>query len=132
MVGTSMNSGASPIDGFTGGHDLMVALYGVGQHNFGFTISDFRVFGVGSNNPPTANAGLDRTEECTSPTGSQVTLDSTNSTDPDGDALTYSWTGSFGTVSGATPTITLPLGSHTITLTVDDGKNSGDTILNSS
>jgi hypothetical protein len=54
MVGTSMNSGAIPIDGFTGGHDLMVALYGVGQHNFGFTISDFRVFGVGSNNPPTA------------------------------------------------------------------------------
>jgi hypothetical protein len=52
----------------------------------------------------------------------EVTLDGTGSSDPDGDALTYTWSGDFGTLTGATPEVTLPLGTHTITLTVDDGR----------
>lgn len=77
------------------------------------------------NAPPVANAGLDRTIEATAPNTS-VTLDGTASTDPDGDALTYTWTGPFGTATGAQPTVLLPLGTHTITLTVDDGNGETD------
>lgn len=77
---------------------------------------------------PVPDAGPDQTVECTSPSGTEVQLDGSGSSDPDGDALTHTWTGPFveggGTVTGETPTVTLPLGTHTITLTVDDGEDS--------
>ncbi len=50
-----------------------------------------------------------------------MTLDGSGSSNPDSDPLTFTWTGLFGTVSGPNPTVALPLGTHTITLTVDDG-----------
>jgi serine protease len=77
------------------------------------------------NQAPVADAGADQCVSCTAPGATQVTLDGAGSSDPDGDTLTYSWTGSFpegsGTVTGVSPSVTLPLGKHTITLTVDDG-----------
>lgn len=77
---------------------------------------------VSGNSPPVANAGSDQTVPCSGPTGTQVTLNGTGSSDPDGDALTHIWSGPFGTASGSTPIVTLPLGTHTITLTVNDSK----------
>lgn len=74
------------------------------------------------NQPPVANAGPDQTVEATSPSGASVTLNGSGSSDPDGDVLTYNWTGLFGAVSGVSPTVTLPLGTHTVTLTVSDGQ----------
>ena len=71
--------------------------------------------------PPVANAGPDQTVECADSNGAAVTLDGSGSSDANGDTLTYTWTGPFGTVGGVQPTVTLPLGTHTITLTVDDG-----------
>ncbi len=71
---------------------------------------------------PIANAGADQTVECTSTSGATVTLDGSASSDPNGDTLTFTWTGPFGTATGPDPTIRLPLGTHTTTLTVDDGK----------
>ena len=80
---------------------------------------------------PVANAGPDQTVSCDQNCKATVTLDGRGSSDPDGDALTYTWTGSFGTVSGPTPMVTLPKGQHQITLTVDDGRGgvASDTVL---
>lgn len=75
-----------------------------------------------SNQPPVANAGTDQLVECTGPSGASVTLDGSGSTDPDGDAITYKWTWNGGTADGVNPTISLPLGTTEVTLTVSDGK----------
>ena len=74
------------------------------------------------NVPPTAEAGANLSVECLAPF-TAVTLDGTGSHDPNGDPLSYTWTfpDGFTTVTGATPTVRLPVGSHTLTLTVDDG-----------
>jgi hypothetical protein len=62
----------------------------------------------------------------TAAAGTQVKLDGTHSTDADGDSLTYRWTGPFpeggGTVTGASPTVTLPAGASKISLIVNDGE----------
>jgi hypothetical protein len=79
------------------------------------------LFQLDSNRAPSAVAGADFSAECAGPAGTQVTLDGTGSSDPDGDPLTYLWTGSFGTATGARPTVTLPLGAAAITLVVSDG-----------
>lgn len=77
------------------------------------------------NRPPVANAGTDQTAEQAGRAGAPVLLDGSASSDPDGDPLTYTWTGPFpeggGTVHGASPTVTLPLGTSTVSLVVNDG-----------
>ena len=70
--------------------------------------------------PVEADAGPDQTVECTSPDGANVLLDGRGSSGPQGRELTFTWTNSFGTAEGATPTVTLPLGVHPITLVVED------------
>ena len=70
--------------------------------------------------PPVADAGLDQDVECVLDPSTQFTLDGSGSSDPDGGPLTFSWSGPFGVAVGATPTVALPLGVHTITLTVTD------------
>ena len=78
------------------------------------------------NQPPQAEAGPPQTVECIGPDGATVTLDATRSSDPENDPLTYSWTGPFGLVQGATSPVTLPVGSHEITLVADDGRGGSD------
>jgi len=80
------------------------------------------------NAPPVADAGPDQTVEAAGPSGAQVAFDGSGSSDPDGDALTYAWTENGAEIAtGAAPTVTLALGTHTITLSVDDGKGETDT-----
>jgi hypothetical protein len=83
------------------------------------------------NQAPTANAGPDQTVEATAPAGTPVTLDGSASTDPDLDTLTYLWkegdTVLAGPVTTAQSVVTLSLGTHVITLTVDDGNGGTDT-----
>jgi N-acetylneuraminic acid mutarotase len=82
-----------------------------------------------ANLAPIADAGDDRTVPSTSSSGAAVTLDGAGSSDPDGDALSYTWTGSFGTASGVGPTVSLPVGASVVTLTVSDGAlTSSDTV----
>jgi flagellar basal body-associated protein FliL len=59
--------------------------------------------------------------------GADIVLDGTASSDPDGDALSMTWSDSgkmLGT--GATLTVRLAKGRHLITLKVDDGKKGGN------
>ena len=78
------------------------------------------------NRPPVADAGSNQTVNANLGSAT-VTLDGSGSSDPDGDPLTFAWAGPFGTVGGVSPTVTLPGGVHTITLTVGDGRGGVDT-----
>lgn len=81
------------------------------------------------NLPPMANAGPDQIVEQTSPAGAEVTLNATGSSDPYNDPLAYYWNWPGDSATGATPTIILPPGNTTVTLTVSDGQfNSTDTV----
>jgi hypothetical protein len=84
-----------------------------------------------ANQSPAADAGADQSVAAGPNCLGVVSLNGTGSSDPDGDVLSYTWTGPFGTVYGSTPTVSLPLGTHTITLTVDDGKggSASDTVV---
>ncbi|SNB47923.1 HYR domain-containing protein [Geobacter sp. DSM 9736] len=73
------------------------------------------------NAPPQANPGVSQTYECSGPL-TAVTLDGSGSLDPDGDTLSYSWSGPFGTATGSPVLTMLARGIHAITLTVSDGK----------
>ncbi|WP_224363644.1 PKD domain-containing protein [Hyalangium versicolor] len=76
------------------------------------------------NSPPVANAGLDQTVPPTAAVV-RVTLDGTGSLDADGDVLDYAWSeGSTVLGRGARASVDLPVGKHTLTLTVGDGESS--------
>ena len=74
-----------------------------------------------ANETPVANAGNDQTVEVGPGCTTNVTLNGSGSLDPDGDSLAYAWTYNGGSAEGVDPTIELPLGTHTITLVVNDG-----------
>src|SRR5918995_2515914 len=80
---------------------------------------------------PLADAGNDQTVVCDHKCQAAVTLDGRGSSSPKGETLKFSWTGSFGTATGPTPTITFAKGTHEITLTVSDenGGVASDTVV---
>ncbi|MFC2174188.1 PKD domain-containing protein, partial [Acidobacteriota bacterium] len=74
------------------------------------------------NQPPLCDAGGPYVEECQGPE-TVVTLDGSNSSDPDGDPLTYTWDGSFNEspAGGVQVSATFQgLGVFTVQLTVED------------
>lgn len=77
------------------------------------------------NSLPVADAGADKTLECTGNGGATVLLDGSNSTDSDGDALTYTWRKNGNIIAGpstqSTAQVFLAVGVHNLELTVDDG-----------
>lgn len=82
-----------------------------------------------SNLPPTADANGPYLVAADGST----TFDGTDSTDPDGDALTHSWTVAAGTLddpTAATPTFTAPAepGVYEVGLVVNDGQTDSDPV----
>ena len=114
------------------GNTVLVPLtVSIGTHTFTLTVTDpgglsstaiTHVSVAAANHPPVANAGAYQTIGCAGPAGTQVTLDGSGSSDPDGDVLTYVWKDQWGNVVGRTAVVplTVRLGTHTFTLTVTD------------
>ncbi len=98
----------------------------------GTLIESFTILAA-PNQPPVANAGVDQNATDSDGNGSQViTLNGSASSDPDGSISSYVWKeGSTQIASGATPAVTLPVGAHTIILTVtdNDGAIATDTVV---
>ncbi len=89
----------------------------VGQGIFNGTFQWYVLDLSSADNPPIAVAGPDQTADCHTP----VTLDGSQSSDPDGGALTFAWSES-GVVLGTNSTLiaSFDIGTHVITLTVSD------------
>ena len=78
---------------------------------------------------PVANAGADQAVADADGNGSEsVSLNGSASTDSDGTIASYIWTeGGSQIATGATPSVTLPVGTHNITLTVTDNEGNTNT-----
>jgi hypothetical protein len=80
------------------------------------------------NHPPVADAGPDVSIEALSLEPTNVALNGSASSDPDGDPLSFKWTDKDNNLVGSTPqlSIMLPLGQHTFNLMVSDGRGGTD------
>jgi len=80
--------------------------------------------GPGGNRAPVAKAAaLAATVQATSKQGATIRLDGSQSSDPDNDALTYSWKDNGNVIADtAIADVFLPIGKHSITLTVFDSR----------
>jgi hypothetical protein len=99
--------------------------------NYGAVATDTLVVII--NAPPTANAGADQVVTDADRNGSHAaTLSGSSSSDSDGTLASYVWSESGPQIAtGASPTVTLTVGTHTITLTVTDnlGATATDTLV---
>lgn len=103
------------------------------KNTSGAVIDSFTVTHGAVNQRPVANAGPDQNVTDTDGNGSEsVTLNGSASSDPDGTIASYVWKeGTTQIATGATPTVTLAVGTHSITLTVTDnqGATATDTVV---
>ncbi len=78
-----------------------------------------------TNSPPVADAGVDQIVYLCKDGTAEIELDGSGSADADGDELDYLWTWEIEAIlfdaNGVSTIIELPVGLHTINLTVDDG-----------
>ena len=132
--------------------------FGVGSNNYSVAAGDFDGNGrpdlaftnwnyvtvllqhnLSANRPPSAVATADESAECTSPSGAEVSLDGSTSSDPDSTAGTndditgFQWFEDFGMPSqrllgnGPRLRVTLALGRHLLTLRVIDSQGASGT-----
>ena len=98
--------------------------------------SDSQTFNItvtAANSVPIANAGPNQTVEDADDNGSEsVTLDGSGSSDSDGTIVNYSWTLDGNEIADeVSPTVSLDVGTNTITLTVtdDDGASAAEDVV---
>jgi HYR domain-containing protein len=75
---------------------------------------------VSVSSSPIADAGPNQIVECEGGGAASVTLDGSATRDDDCGVLTYTWTGPFGVATGQKPIVLLPIGTHLLTLVVQD------------
>ena len=79
----------------------------------------------GSN--PVADAGPDQNLYIQSSCEIVTVLDGSGSYDPEGGSITHTWTGPFtGSLTGPTPSISLPVGNHSIILRITNSQGLSD------
>jgi thermitase len=110
---------------------LFDSVDGISNGYAGWFLDDVEVTGdvPAGNEAPVAHAGPDQTVSDHDGTGSEIVgLDGTGSTDPDGTIDSYEWREDATLLAtGATPSVELGVGSHTVTLTVTDDELATDT-----
>ena len=134
-----------PVPPVPGDPDALISVevsFGLGTHTAILTVTDSEgatdtdavMVTVNANQPPTANAGGNRTIADVGGDGETVILNGRNSTDPDGGITTYAWVvdGTAVIDTDENPgdgivSLTLALGSHTAQLTVTDNGLASDT-----
>lgn len=113
-------------DGAVSQEQNPIHLYsGWGDHTVTLTVSNSRGSNQRSmvvhvNAPPIARAGGDIDVGAGELCLASVQLDGADSWDPENDPLSFNWSGAFGTVGGATPTVSLGLGVFDVLLEVTD------------
>jgi hypothetical protein len=127
--GTSSGSGNEEFFGPQG-----IAADSAGNSYVADTSNDrVQKFGPATASPPVANAGTDQTVECAGTTTS-VTLNGSASTPGSGTINSYAWSEGVTPLGTGSPlSVSLPTGSHTITLTVTDtggGSDTDDVVIN--
>jgi PKD repeat protein len=119
------DTGAAPSHTYTSAGDYTVSLT-VDDGNGGSDTASAQVeVTAAPNNPPTADIG----GPYSGAEGVPISFDGSQSSDPDGDFLTFSWDfGDGNTGTGAAPSHTYTsAGDYTVSLTVDDGNGGSDT-----
>jgi hypothetical protein len=80
---------------------------------------------------PLADAGNDQSLVCDHKCQAAVTLDGRDSSHSGGESLKFIWTAGSVPLQGQPPTVTLPKGTHEVTLTVSDANRgvASDTVV---
>ncbi|MGQ0628209.1 MAG: PKD domain-containing protein [Phycisphaerales bacterium] len=135
IVNYRWSEGAATLaDGATASANVALA---PGLHTILLTVTDNQgamandTLLVDVNARPTANAGPDQVVTDVDSSGAEnVTLSGVASADSDGTITGFAWTEGTPIASGASPTVALTTGTHTLTLTVtdNDGCTHADTV----
>jgi hypothetical protein len=129
--GTTLSGATTTSPSFVALNPGVYAFVLVVSDGFQWSLPDTTLVRVTANRIPLAEAGPDQSVRV----GATVTLDGGNSSDPDGDALTYAWSAPVGLVlsdaHAPRPTLTTgAVGDYPVVLVVSDGvaTSAADTI----